>query len=127
MLKEFHTAHCKIWAIKPPPKSFESKLDSLQKIYCTQKLRKKATEYLSDQGFDLFTDDWGIDVESLKNMTIIKESTKENAFIISYTIIAYPQSLNKPVKEYVILHLTLIKENGRLKIASVKDSTTRLT
>jgi hypothetical protein len=127
-LKEFYTAHCKIWAIKPPPppKEFDSKLDSLQKRYCTQKLRKEAKEWLGDDGHDLFTNDWGIDIESLKTMTIVKDSAKGSTYIVSYMVIAYPQSPTKPVKEHIILHVTLTKENGELKIASIKDSTTRL-
>jgi hypothetical protein len=129
MLKEFYTAHCKIWTVKPPlpPETFNVKLDSLQKKYCTQKIRKEAKKGLDDVGYDLLTGDWGIDIESLKTMTVVKDSTKGNTYIVSYTVVGYPQSPTKPVKEHVILHVTLIKENGELKIASIKDSTTRLT
>jgi len=126
MLNEFYTAHCNIWAIKPPPKTLYLKLDSLQKKYCTQKLRKQAKESFNDVGYDLLTGDWGIDINSLKTMTILKDSAKENTYTVSYMVIGYPQSPTKPVNEHVILHVSLAKENGQLKIASIKDLTTRL-
>jgi hypothetical protein len=125
ILKIFYTAHCRIWAIKPPPppKIFNNKLDSLHAHYCTKKLTKEAKEWLND-GHDLFTDDWGIDIESLKSMTIIKDSVK-STYVVSYIVTFYPQSPTKPVKEHVVLHVTLTKENGEFKITSIKDSTTR--
>ena len=126
MLNEFYTAHCKIWVIKPTPKTLYLKLDSLQKKYCTQKLRKEAKESFNDVGYDLLTGDWGIDIKSLKTLTIVKDSAKENTYIVSYMVIGYPQSPTKPVNELVILHVSLAKENGQLKIASIKDLTTRL-
>lgn len=126
ILKEFYTAHCKIWNIKPQNKTLYGKLDSLQKIYCTQKVRKEAKKGFDDVGYDLLTGDWGIDIKSLKTLTVVKDFTKGNTYIVSYTVVGYPQSPTKPVNEHVVLHVILIVENGKWEIATIKDSTKRL-
>jgi hypothetical protein len=129
MLKEFYIAHCKIWTTKPVPSpiKFESQLDSLQRIYCTVQIRKKAKEWLKDDSHDLITNDWGIDIKSLNTLKIVRDASKRNAFIVSYIVIAYPQSPNKPVKQPVVLHITVRKENGEFKIATIQDLTKRAT
>ncbi len=114
MLKEFYTAYSTVkFVVKD-----SAKWNSLQKRYSTKKLSKEAKEWYND-GHDLYTNDWGIDIESLKNMTIIKDATKANSYIISY-IVSTTDPSNNPIKKKVILHVTAQKDDGSCKIASVK-------
>jgi hypothetical protein len=120
MLNEFYTAHGYIWSgIKSlPPNVFDRKLDSLQKKYCTTKLRNEARKYIQD-GFDHMTKDKGIDSDAVKTMTIVKDATKENTYIISYDELYNTGSPNSFVKKHVTLHLGVIKDVESYKIASV--------
>lgn len=121
MLKDFYTEYCKLWSIKPVPlpNVLYLKLDSLQKRYCTQKIRTEAKEWFDD-GHDLFTADWGIDVESLSTMSIVKDTVKENTYVVSYIVNAFPVSPDKPEKKKVSLYVGVIRDAESYKINSVK-------
>ncbi|MGZ3860978.1 MAG: hypothetical protein ACXVMS_15670 [Flavisolibacter sp.] len=121
MLTEFYTTYSKIWSIKPGPHfgMLYKRLDSLQKIYCIQKIRKEAKEWFDD-GHDLLTNDFGIDVESIKSMTIAKDTTKVKSYLVSYEVIEFPVSPNKPIKERITLHVNVVNEEDKYKIAAVK-------
>ncbi|WP_423129758.1 hypothetical protein [Gaoshiqia sp. Z1-71] len=121
MLREFYTNYSKIWAIKPVPlpKDHYIIIDSLQEKYCTQKLRKEAKEWFED-GHDFLTNDWGIDVESLETMTIIKDTTKENTYIVSYIVDSYPVTPDNPVKKQVVLYVTVAKEGESCRLDFVR-------
>lgn len=114
MLKQFYTLRGIIKFIEKD----SAKWNSIQKTYCTQKLRKEAKEWYDD-GHDLFTNDLGIDNESLKTLTIIKDSTKQNSYIVSY-IVNFHVSPNEWEKKKVILHVVVVKDSDSYKIASVK-------
>lgn len=119
-IRDFYTAHAKIWSIpstKILPNDFYRKLDSLNKEYCTPKLREEAKKSLKD-GFDLLTDDWGISEESIASLTV-ERSSKENIYIVSYILESTPISPDKPVKRKVSLKLTIVKVAEKYKIASV--------
>jgi hypothetical protein len=116
MLKEFYTSYS---SLKFIAKDLQ-KIDSLQKKYCSISERKELKEEFRANGLDhdLLTNDHGIDAKSLKTLTIIKSTTKTNDYIVSY-LIQTLSAANKPIQEKVILHVTIIKENGSFKIASV--------
>jgi len=116
MLKDFYTAYNTVWSTT---KGFilVKKLDSLQRKYCTKKLRLEVKEDGIDQdplvGIDY------TDVEHLKTLVITKDPTKENTYIVSY--IAHTLSAaNKPIDEKVVIHVSVIKEGASFRIASVK-------
>ena len=121
MLKEFYIVYCKLWAFKPvpPPNELYIKLDSLQEKYCSQKVRTEAKEWFDD-GHDLFTNDWGIGVESLSTMTIVRDTTKENTYVVSYIVDSFPESPNKPEKKRVSLYVGIINEGESYRINSVR-------
>lgn len=120
MLTEFFTTYSKIWSINPGPNRMSYKpLDSLQKIYCTQKIRKEAKEWFDD-GHDLLTNDSGIDIESIKSMTIAKDTKNNMSYFVSYEVIEFPVSPNNPIKGKIILHVNVVKEKDKYKIAAVK-------
>lgn len=121
MLKEFYTEYCKQWAVKPVPHPSDLyiKLSSLLEKYCTLKLRTEAKEWFDD-GHDLLTNDWEIDVESLNTMTIVRDTGKENTYVVSYIVDSFPESPNKPEKKRVSLYVGIVKEGENYRIDSVK-------
>jgi hypothetical protein len=123
MLREFYEAYgatCALIASKGVP--IGEKLDSLAKIYATRELLKQHRER-SEFEEDVLTGDWGMNAEALKSLSVMKDTTGNNAFIVSYSIFDYPVSPSKPVKQNIILSVGVVKENGVYKIASVKDLT----
>lgn len=122
MIKQFYTKYCNIWestSSKAPANVLFEKIDSLTQKYCTKKIRNEAKKWFED-GHDLFTNDWGIDLESLKSLSIVKDSAKSNAFIVSYIVETYPVSPDKPVKKQIKLYLSAIKDNETYLINEVK-------
>ncbi|MBS1520721.1 MAG: hypothetical protein JST50_06995 [Bacteroidetes bacterium] len=122
MLKEFYASYCKLWAAKPlpPPKEFYKKLDSLQKVYCSQKIRKEAKDWFDDDGHDLYTNDWGIKPSDVKLMTVVKDVKKPNGYILNYTTL-FHEAPSKYVRRNITLYLELIKTGSEYKIDSVVD------
>ena len=120
MLKEFYIAHEKIESsIKTiRPQAYVWRLDSLQKKYCTLKLRNTIKKY-QENGIDILTNDQGIDSESIKTMKIVEDSGDKNVYIVSYDFLDdnYPK---KPITRHVILHVGLLTENNRYKINSIR-------
>lgn len=122
MIKEFYTKYCNTWnssSSKVPANVLYERIDSLTQKYCTKKIRNDAKSWFED-GHDLLTNDWGIDLESLKSLTIVKDSTKSNAYIVSYMVETYPVSPDKPVKKQIKLYLSVIKEKDTYLINEVK-------
>jgi hypothetical protein len=119
-LKEFYSSYAKIWSADSllSPEVFNRQCDSLFSKYCTNSIKKKANEWLTD-GFNLLTDDWWIDIESLKTMEIMQDSTNSNTFIISYITNMFPVSPTKPVKYKITLSVNVIKEGDEYKINGV--------
>ena len=119
MLREFYTAHTTIWEsfLALSPDEFENKLDSLQEIYCTKRVRIESKKYRK-LGHDLLTNDFGTSIEKLKStLKIVRDTTKENTYIVSYVIeIGYP---SKPREEEHFIHLVVIKENDSYKIDEI--------
>jgi hypothetical protein len=116
MLKEFYTEYSKIGFTVDDKK----KRNVILKKYCVLKLVKEAGEWGKD-GHDLLTADWGMDKGSLASLKVTH--SKDSNYRISYIMESFPVSPNTPVKQNVVLDVSLIKENGELKINSVKDLT----
>jgi hypothetical protein len=117
MLREFYTAYSKIkFTVK-----YRNQIDSLQKKYCTIKLRKELKEEFKAGGLDHdpLTNDYGMDDVKLKTMLIKRESATVNVYSVSYTT-STTSPANKPIEEKVTLHVAVAEETGVLKIASVK-------
>lgn len=120
MIKDFYQSHCLIWTnAQLYPEAIDQKMDSLQTIYCTSKLRQKAQKLLKEDGIDFITKDLGVDISSLKKLTVTKDLTKENVYIVSF--ISEPTSPGKlESRRKVVLHLTVIKENDKYKIDELR-------
>ena len=120
MLREFYTKYNAVWSIKPPlaPKVFDSKLDSLIQKFCTSKLRTKAKNDLA-YGNDIMTNDYGMDIESLKMLIITKDSIKENCYILRYTTTNSDAS-GKRIKQKVVLYISVVKGKDNYRISEVK-------
>lgn len=119
MLKEFYTSYNIAWSIHAAPDVLVKRLDSLQKKYCTIKLRNELKEEFKQDGLDhdLLINDEYTDIEHLKTLTITKDKTKVNAYVVSYVV--HTTRAYKPVDQKVIIHLTIAKEGDGFKIASV--------
>jgi hypothetical protein len=120
MLKEFYIAHEAIEAApnSVPPKVYILKSDALQKKHCTVLLIKQVVKY-REMGIDYFTHDNGIDAKAIKTMTIVKDPTLKNSYIITYTVWEknYPKT---PFNKHVVLHICVINDKDNYKINSVK-------
>lgn len=122
MLKEFYIAYNTVWenVTSYKPEEFEEKVFSLQRKYCSNKLQSEIKKYyeIYKLDHDLLTNDFGTDEETLKStLTIVKDTTKENSYVVSYVIhIGYPST---PREEKNVIHLTVINEGGNYKIDEV--------
>jgi hypothetical protein len=123
MLKEFYIAYNSVWenATTYKPEEFENKVFLLQQKYCSNKLQSEIEKYYETYKLehDLLTNDFGgTDSEKLKStLTIVKDTTKENSYVVSYIIeIKAPST---PREEKNVIHLTVVKEDGSYKIDEV--------
>jgi hypothetical protein len=123
VLKEFYIAYNAIWenATSYKPEDFEEKVFSLQQKYCSNKLQSEIKKYYETYKLehDLLTNDFGgTNSEKLKStLTIVKDTTKENSYIVSYVIEIKAHSA--PREDKNVIHLTVIKEGENYKIDEV--------
>jgi hypothetical protein len=120
MLKEFYNAHNTVWSTTKDNYILIRKLDSLQRKYCTMSLRRELKKEFQANGLDhdILTNDYDINIEALKTMSISKDPTKPKGYIVSWTISTLNPSY-KPIKKKVFVHVTVVKENNSSKINSV--------
>ncbi|HSH50645.1 MAG TPA: hypothetical protein VK982_02880 [Bacteroidales bacterium] len=123
MLREFYIAYNNVWAnaTNYTPEEFEDTVFSLQQKYCSERLQGEIKKYYETYKLehDLLTNDFGgTDPETLKStLTIIKDTTKENSYVVSYTVkIKAPST---PREEKNVINLTVVKEKGSYKIDQV--------
>lgn len=111
MIKEFYTAYITEVSSNDPPMVMAEKLDSLQKIYCTDKLLDRLPDIIEKTGADAFLKAQDSNIKSLETLTIKKDSTKPNGYIVSYSD---PYS-----KTQITIGLTVIEKKSRIKIDSI--------
>jgi hypothetical protein len=116
MLKEFYTAYNTVWTTNHGP-SKKEKLDSLQNKYCTQNLITKIREPYLDH--DLLISDSYTEPEYLSTLSVIKDLTKINGYIVSYKA-PNTDPQGKDYIEQITIHVTVVKERESYKIDSVK-------
>ncbi len=120
-IKDFYIEYCNIWNNTPnsvPATLLHEKIDSLAQKYCTNQIRNDSKEWFAD-GHELFTNDYGIVRESLNSFSVKADSTKNNLYTITYITIN-PDASNKPVRQKVVLHVSVVKEKDNYKINKVK-------
>ncbi len=120
MLKRFYTANSDLW-LNSEPDNFQTRLDSLQEEYCSEKVRTIAKEWFKN-GHDYFTKDLDIDTENVINPNVFKDSLRENNYLVKFFIDSYVSVPNKVIKKEVTLHVTLIKNDGRYWIDKVWEN-----
>ena len=116
MLKDFYTAYSSVmFTVKDI-----HKIESLQKKYCTIRLRRELRKEIEVAGLDhdLLTNDYGINVKALNTMSVTKDSVKINSFIVSYVLPTLSASY-KLIEAKVVIHVIVVKEEGSFKIDSV--------
>jgi hypothetical protein len=122
ILKEFYSKYNNEWSLIPPKTSVDiygKKLDSLNSIYCTPRLREKAKEWLKD-GHDLITNDF-YGISDPKTLSVTKDISKENTYTVSYIAVEEsPYNKNEKITQKVTLHVTVIKEGEGYKIDDVR-------
>ena len=119
MINEFYKAHSIVMSINSMDSSDiqNIKLDSIQEKYCTLKLKNKAKKYWED-GFDYVTDEFDIQPESLKTLTIKKDSKNHDSYIVSY-ITSQPDANGKLIEKEVALKVSVVNKKGAYKINDV--------
>jgi hypothetical protein len=120
MLKEFYTAYNTAWATTNG-NILIKKLDSLKSRYCTVVYQKELKKEFKEVGLDhdeLINDDY-TDVAHLNTLKVIKDTQKSSNYIVSYVVFSKDVS-NNPTQIKIVIHVTVAKEGGAYKIASVK-------
>jgi Protein of unknown function (DUF3828) len=103
MVKVFYTSY-----IRYVDKGDLSKLELLQKKYCTPKLFKKIPELGDKNDQDPFLKAQDSNIKFLKSLVVEKDNKKEGHYVVSYGI-----------DEKTLINLTVLKINGNYKIANV--------
>lgn len=120
MLQTYYTNHRDIWLTMTPfeNEQFYTRIDSLQKQYCTTKLYNESKKLLQN-GSDLLTNDYGMDELVLKSAISIKATNEPSQYSITYDVNTYPVSPNTPVVKKISFKVRVIQENNSFKIADV--------
>jgi len=121
MLKEFYIAYNTAWSTTHNGYVLIKKLDSLQEKYCTLSLRKELKKEFKRVGLDhdeLINDEF-TDVAHLNTLRVTIDKNKPNNYIVYYTVFDKDAS-NKPIQIKIVIQVTVVKERGSFKIASVK-------
>lgn len=119
-LIQFYTQYSKIWEEYPSasPEKLYYSLDSLQKQFCSDRARKEAKEWFFE-GHDYFTNDWGIQTESLNSFDIEINQDDKSKFIVTYQAVYFPVSPFEKEFRQVILSIRLIEIDGKYLIDEV--------
>ncbi len=143
LLKEFYTAHNEIMLSKLPDKTktdsavFDSlvivyqkeeyrKTDSLNRIYCTERLRREAKEVLELGGYghDILTGD-RVGLFSNENLTVVKDSNS-NYYVVQFLASDkntwFTDNSSKKGELFhqkVILRVKIKEKKGEYKIDSI--------
>lgn len=116
MLVDFYSNYIYIWENTPISVVYE-KLDSLMQENCTSKLRNKAIKTFKEADADWLTNNLVGSIN--ENLTVERDATKENGYIVSF-IASNSDASGNVIKQIVTLHVMVVKERERYKIADVK-------
>lgn len=103
MVKLFYTSY-----ITFVDKGESSKLEALQKTYCTPKLLKRIPELADKSDQDPFLKAQDSNIEFLKSLVVEGDKTKEGHIIVTYG-----------TDEKVVINLTVLIIDGKYKINNV--------
>ncbi|HLX54955.1 MAG TPA: hypothetical protein VKR58_13500 [Aquella sp.] len=96
--------------------TLQRKIYALRERYCTVKLLKKIGNDLDN---DPLIKNIGTDIEYLKTLTIRKDSTKLDTYIVSFIAHGYDFPNKKgEFKIPEIIHIKVVNEKGAIKIDS---------
>lgn len=120
-LERFYIEHNTAWSSNLSSKKLIKKLDSLQNIYCSTRYRAKLKRELKLGGLDhdLLTNDLGTDLKHLKTIKVEKDSKKHAEYIVSF-VSPVTNAYNRVADQKIRLHVSMVRESGRYKIAAVR-------
>ena len=123
MLNEFYVAYNRVSA-ESELDVLKARLDSLQQKYCTKRLQKELNKIFEVHGLDhdvLLNDVYTEDIESLKTMSITKDKTRENTYLVTYDAVVTGIDYKK-INQKVQIYVVVVKEDGNFKIDNVLDN-----
>ena len=117
MLKTFYIDYNTLWSTAKGY-NLVKKLDSMQRKYCTITARRELKKLSGGEGIDhdYLINDQGTDIAHAKKLTVAKDTTKPNAYIVSY-IAPTRDPAYKPIDLKVVIRVMVAEENGVFKIA----------
>lgn len=123
MLKEFYTEYNTAWIRWLGVKDnsiLVKKIDSLEKKYCSLKMRAELKKEFKASGldYDILRNNEGADEKSLKTLTVVKDKMKKYTYIVSYIYDTMSPSY-KPITATVVIHIAVTKEKDGYKIDAV--------
>jgi hypothetical protein len=125
-LKEFYTIYNKTFYTNFKKIDFmllQAKLDVVRKKYCTKKLYTPLIHSNlkgEDADHDFIVSDLYTDSLRIKTLTVIKDRTQMNHYIVSYLA---PVSVGKIKELKTIFDIGVVKEGGVYKISTLVDNT----
>lgn len=109
MLKGFYSAYITASSQDADPEKIEQKLTALRKKYCTSVCLKQFKMLVKQTDADPITKTQDMDLGVLKTLSIKQNPRKLNRYTVKYSETAESH-------ETTIIYVTLIQENGILKI-----------
>lgn len=122
MIKECYVSYDSAWACIKDPVLLKSKLQLLQKRYCSAALQRKINGYYATYGLDhdVLMADMISDTSTFQStLKVIKDTKGVNTYIVSFSA-----DIDEPgvhTKRPISIRVGLIKENNQFKIDSVKE------
>lgn len=118
MINKFYTNYNREWSTGNP-NTLKQRLYSLQNKYCTNRLIKKIRDPYFEH--DPLTNDIYTDMDFLNTLSIVRDSSKSNTYVVTYIAHNpyYSKVHRKDPKEKVNIRLQIVKYNGELKIDKI--------
>lgn len=123
MLNEFYYAYNSV-CLESGLDVLWVRLDSLHQKYCTKNFRKELNSQYKIHGLDhniLINDVYTEEIESLKSISILKDNTRENTYLVTYNAIVTGIDYKK-INQKVQISVVVVKEDGNFKIDNVLDN-----
>ena len=121
MLIDFYTQYITTFSTERDLRKMDEKLESLQRQHCTENFLRKIPEIIEQTDADPILKAQDSNLSDLETLTVTKDSQSKSEFIVSYSYdLLMAVNPDKTVKQTVVVHLTLVKEDGIYKIDSVR-------